>query len=280
MKCKFRIFMIICLISGVIINGCFHGFDFAKADVRTDPATNITESSATLNGAVKANGASQTVSFVYYPGDLSGQQLSIEANPPRLSGDSWVKVSADISGLLSGSTCLFYVCASNLTPSCGDLLSFATNYPPDKIFEGGLKFYADSTGNHGLIAAPTDQSIGAEWSNGNLDLLNVTGTILGTGKANTDSIVSKLGSGNYAAKICNDLVLNGYDDWYLPSKDELDTLYKNRILVGGLNPSVFYWSSSESYGGNAWSQHFGAGDQNPNTGKIMNRFNVRAIRTF
>lgn len=30
-----------------------------------------------------------------------------------------------------------------------------------------------------------------------------------------------------AAKFCRDLVLNGYDDWYLPASDELEILYRN-----------------------------------------------------
>jgi hypothetical protein len=48
------------------------------------------------------------------------------------------------------------------------------------------------------------------------------GTVIGTGNTNTNLIVAVQGNGNYAAKICYDLVLNGYSDWFLPSRDEPD----------------------------------------------------------
>ncbi|MEZ5107073.1 MAG: hypothetical protein R2757_21385 [Draconibacterium sp.] len=61
---------------------------------------------------------------------------------------------------------------------------------------------------------------------------------------NTNTIVAAIGAGSYAAKVCYDLVYGGYNDWYLPSMDELTKLYENRSILGGLS-SYIYWSSSD-----------------------------------
>jgi hypothetical protein len=72
-------------------------------------------------------------------------------------------------------------------------------------------------------------------------------------------------------------VLNGYSDWFLPSKDELNLLYQQKTSVGGLS-SDYYWSSSEYYSSSAWLQHFLTGIQG-NGGKT-NGNHIRAIRSF
>ncbi len=118
-------------------------------------------------------------------------------------------------------------------------------------YQGGKIAYIDATGLHGLIAAPVDQGQ-AKWHDLNLSGGNsttgATGVEIGTGKSNTDAIIAFHGSENHAARICYDLVLGGYDDWYLPSKLELNQLYINRVAIGNFansNSYFFYWSSSE-----------------------------------
>ena len=154
-----------------------------------------------------------------------------------------------------------------------------------KEYQGGKIAYILQSGDpgydanvaHGIIAAPSDQSTGIQWYNGSLTATGATATALGTGNANTNTIVTNQGSGSYAAQLCADLVLGGYSDWYLPSKDELNKLYQNRVAVGGF-VSAYYWSSTESSSGNAWLQYFVNGAQyNPN--KNSTRY-VRAIRAF
>ncbi len=155
-----------------------------------------------------------------------------------------------------------------------------------KNYQGGIVFYVDDSGKHGLIAAPTDQtdSKGIQWYNGSYSTI-ATSTAAGSGRANTAAIISSQGAGKYAAKLCDDLELNGYDDWYLPSKDELNLMYntigqgasgslKNR---GGF-ASDYYWSSSEYAYGLAWNQYFYSGYQfsyNKNAPLY-----VRAVRAF
>ena len=149
-------------------------------------------------------------------------------------------------------------------------------------YQGGKIFYIDSSKQHGLIAATADQAAyppGIQWYNGSFVITGATGTAIGTGQANTNDIVTAQGPGSYAAKLCDDLVLNGYSDWYLPSKDELNQLYLNRAVVGGF-ASRYYWSSSENDNSNsiAWTQSFGYGYQFLNSKD--DTLALRAVRAF
>lgn len=157
-------------------------------------------------------------------------------------------------------------------------------------YQGGIVAYILQAGdpgyisgqNHGLIAAPTDQIAAIRWWNGSNITTGATATALGTGNANTNAIVSAQGVGSYAAKLCFDLVLNGYSDWYLPSKDELNKLYLNRAAIGGFTTN-FYWTSSEAgintSGDGAKVQWFNNGNSS-NSWKYESSVAVRAIRSF
>ena len=152
-------------------------------------------------------------------------------------------------------------------------------------YQGGIIAYILQSGDpgyvagqlHGIIAAASDQSTGIQWYNGSYVTTGATATALGTGNANTNTIVSIQGAGSYAAKLCYDLVLGGYSDWYLPSKDELNKLYLNKAAIGGFTSST-YWSSTEAGANNAWIQYFSNGYQyGPNKD---NTDYVRAVRAF
>ena len=151
-------------------------------------------------------------------------------------------------------------------------------------YQGGIVAYFLQSGDpgyiagqvHGLIAAASDQSTGINWSN-SFSNTGAIAVLLGTGNANTNTIVANLGAGSYAARLCYDLVLNGYSDWYLPSKDELNKLYLNRLAIGGFSTD-FYWSSSEFNFNDAWAQYFNAVFQ-VNDGKFSTYY-VRAVRAF
>ncbi len=117
----------------------------------------------------------------------------------------------------------------------------------------------DLSGQHGLIAAESDLGGYTTMWNGSYIALGETGSEIGTGTANTKKIVDKLGRGNYAAKKCADLNLNGFNDWFLPSKDELNLLYQNRDKVKGFS-NHWYWSSTAHYGG-VYFQSFSTGQQ-------------------
>lgn len=169
---------------------------------------------------------------------------------------------------------------SNLSEFIGDFDFTDVMIPKmGDLIAGGIIFYLDGKGG-GLVAAPHDLDSEVNWG-GNGKKIGWTSNAVGTGAANTVRIVKKLGSGTYAAKLCDDLVLNGYDDWFLPSLDELDLMYENlhRKGLGGF-VSSYYWSSSEVSSFYAWYQDFGDGSQKGfGYGKFNSRY-VRAVRAF
>lgn len=145
-------------------------------------------------------------------------------------------------------------------------------------YQGGIIFYIDSSLKHGLIAANSDQSITASWWNGSFVETMATSTI--DGASNTSLIIQKQGnSGSYAAKLCRDYKGGGYNDWFLPSKDQLNDLYFKKTIVGGFSNQI-YWSSSEYGLGTAWVQDFETGQQHLDNVSDGANVHTRAIRSF
>lgn len=146
-------------------------------------------------------------------------------------------------------------------------------------FHGGIIFYIDKTGRHGLIVSTNDLgTTNVAWQPGSNKVTGATGTAYGTGASNTAAIVAALGkTGNYAALLCDNYAVGTYTNWYLPSKDELNLLYAQRTVIGNLSSSN-YWSSSEVSKGKAWDQEFGGGFQfkDYKTFTLM----VRAVSSF
>ncbi|HPR58603.1 MAG TPA: DUF1566 domain-containing protein [Bacteroidales bacterium] len=145
------------------------------------------------------------------------------------------------------------------------------------IIFGGIVFYLDGNGC-GLVCAESDQSTGAPWGCYGT-IIGGTGTGIGTGAANTAAIVAGCSQSGIAARICHDLVLNGYSDWFLPSRDELNLMYQNLKLngIGGFAANG-YWSSSELGSYVAWDQDFSDGGRNYDSKDYNER--VRAVRAF
>lgn len=160
-------------------------------------------------------------------------------------------------------------------------------------YGGGIVFWVDETGTHGLIAAKEDQINAIPWKNGASKLsvhfgdhgdrlVNALGDGIGAGQMNTAIIVSQLNiddvSGNFAAKVCANYQSEGYGDWYLPSKAELNKMYQLKDLIGGFGAAM-YWSSTEFNVGFVWCQNFnGYGGQF--TDNKASKWAVRCIRRF
>jgi hypothetical protein len=127
------------------------------------------------------------------------------------------------------------------------------NYTLGQFAGGGMVFYVDPTGYHGLISAMTDQSTYTLWGcDSTLIGPGAEHTELGTGDTNTMAILAGCSEPGIAAKVCDTLTLSGYSDWYLPSRDEMDSMYVHRDMIGGFNPNGWYWTSTEVDANGAW----------------------------
>lgn len=165
-------------------------------------------------------------------------------------------------------------------------MELTTTYKIGDLLDGGIVFFVDKSGQHGLAAAPVDQSEGTQWFNGTNVQTMAFRNGIGQGNYNSEKIIGIQGMGNYAAMDCARYLLNGNGDWYLPSIYELDLMYRT-IGNGGSGPNKnigkfankYYWSSTEKNVSEAYASPFNAGGQVTMV-KGSGTIAVRAIRAF
>ena len=209
----------------------------------TNPTTYITPGTATLNGAMIANGVDYLYGGFCYG---TSPNPTVANNKTMVTGayDSNI-FSKNINGLTAGTTYYVRTYVENSNNCIGIIygpqVTFTTTTGAlvvGQYYNGGIIIKLN-TPTCGIMVAETDQGTAAWGCEG----LNIAGSSSaeGTGQANTNAIISGCTMLGTAAKICDALVLTGHSDWYLPSEAEL-------LLVGDLNhfPPNNYWTSTQS----------------------------------
>ena len=195
--------------------------------------------------------------------------------------------------------------------------------PPTVIGEAfGGGFYAGQIGissvaTHYLVVGPVASAQTTSIQYKNVDSATTGADSVIDGPQNTADIVADGNSTVYpAGHFCNDLVIGGYTDWYMPAQNELEVCYYNlkptttsNNTSSGINANAVpsrssnyttgtpaqttaadfitstgaeafvssYWSSTESSATAAWLQGFTNGVQINYLAKNSS-FRVRAIR--
>ena len=261
----------------------------------TTATSAITGTDASSGGVISNDGGANITARGVVWGTSEGPTIS---DSKTSDGTGTGTFTSSLTSLIPGTTYYARAYATNSVGTAyGAEVSFktttATAISVGTAYKGGKIAYILQSGDpgyvsgeyHGLIAAANDQT-SAPWGP-NTDRTGATGTALGTGLANTNKIISThagtAGSYTYAAGICADYsVTEGgvkYDDWYLPSKDELNKMYINKGKIGGF-ANGGYWSSSGDDNGNAWIQFFGNGLGFQGIYGSINTVRVRAVRAF
>jgi hypothetical protein len=185
---------------------------------------------------------------------------------PTIANNKTINGNGSPASMLGGMTVstTYYVRAyatNGLGTGYGNEYSFTTtaSFGIGVAHQGGVVGYIFQAGDpryvagqtHGIIAAPYDQVPTATglWTNEPIyvstfnDTTYGTALILGTGPSNTYFIASQANNTNLGATICYNLVLGGYSDWFLPSKDEMTKLYLSKGAIGNFF-NEYYSSSS------------------------------------
>lgn len=150
-----------------------------------------------------------------------------------------------------------------------------------KTYQGGLIAYFNAGDGSGLICTATDLSTTAPWGCSGTLISSANGTAVGTGAANTASIISECATPGIAARLCDDLILGGFSDWFLPSNQEFNQIYLNlhQNGFGAFGASDGYHTSTQFDNSNSYYFNFFY-EEVRTYAKTFTGWKTRAVRTF
>jgi hypothetical protein len=221
----------------------------------------------TVNGKMTVGNSSESSSSAI----LEANSTSKGFLPPKMSASQRDAISNPASGLMiwcnncgrTGEIQIFSEDEQWLTIT-GQTPSGVYSPSVGDVYQGGIVAYLltpsdfgyDANIPHGLIVARSDinNGVGVPFTNININIPAVSGQNLeniGYGYSNTKNIINAYGKNTtpYAAELAISYRGGGYNDWYLPSKNELEKIYLARNIVGGFRAGTMgegdaYWTSS------------------------------------
>ena len=169
---------------------------------------------------------------------------------------------------------VFYVAPASFTSTgsaCGTACKYLEAAPI-----GWIKAATPAGQTNCAVAGTSTADPYCAWSGNTTTRIGTTSNAIGAGYANTSAIITQSNVAGRAATVARAFQGGGKTDWFLPSKDELTQVYRQKSVLGGFDFN-YYWSSSEGAAGLAWFQGFdGYGDNGAKSATLY----VRPVRAF